>query len=195
MDQRSDSVKEKQRRLDGERRERLRAERIDRRKILGCWMAFSSDAFQAMNDMDRADRKLGAKSFMALILMLCATVANGQPVLVLTDTNLAKLLPAGAVRPGTNLYLAQIETFVTTNWIPVGRPIDITNKVGVVIGRRQYETFVIITNVAHKIELDGVERRWTLPPSFGQQFDTRSYELPTELPQNPFLNVPLRQPR
>jgi hypothetical protein len=193
MSRQTDPVIEHQRRLSRERHVRKQVERVDRRKILGCWMAFSSDAFQAMNDMDRIDKELGAKTFIPIVLiMLCATMAHGQAILVLSDTNQLKLLPSHIkVEWRTNLYQAQTDTFVITNWTPIGPPVDLVTN-GLVMRRRQFEAGALLTNVSHRITYEGVERVWVVYQATGPVLATRHYDFDPPLPTSPVLAVPNR---
>lgn len=131
----------------------------------------------------------------SLLLLICATMANGQAIAVIADTNQIRLIPSSVnIEWRTNLYTAVTHTFVTTNWMPVGQPVDIITN-GIVIQRRQYEAATLLTNVSHRMTYEGVERVWTVSQSLGPVLATRHYDLPPPLPTSPFLAVPTRQPR
>lgn len=170
-------------------------EQENHRKGLGNWMGLTSAAMKALQDMDRADKKLAG---MGLFLLLLATVSFGQgfPIPVLKDTNLLMRRGAGAVEVEwrTNLYEAETITFVTTNWMPVGPPIDVVTN-GVVISRRQIEAATLLTNVVHQLKYGGVERRFIVSQTTGPVLATREHNFEPKLEAPPYLAVPPRQQR
>lgn len=181
---------EHRRRLSRERYARKQVERGERRKILGHWLGLTKDAMDAMKQMDNLDKELGT---FGLILLLSVSVACGQGIPVLVDTN--QLKTAGVkVEWKTNLYEAENLTFVTTNWMPVGPPVNIITN-GVLLARRQFESATLLTNVVHRLTYQGVEHIFVASQSVGPVLATRFYDIPPPLDSPPFMAVPLRQQR
>lgn len=117
-----------------------------------------------------------------------SSFAAGYPIL--TDTNQLAILPPGIRWAwNTNLYEAQTLTFITTNWIPIGPPVPVTE--GGKPMRRQYESATLLTNISHRIVHDGVERIFTVSQTLGPVISTRHNDFPPPLPE-PLLAVPTR---
>lgn len=131
--------------------------------------------------------------FMALVFLLSGLLSFGQGYWVIEDTNqVAKIPSTVKVTLRTNLYTAETLTEVTTNWIPVGPPIDIVTN-GVVVARRQHESATLLTNVSHRITHGGIERIFVVSQTTGPILATRHYEMPPPLTAPPFLAVPTRK--
>lgn len=181
------------RQLDNQRRIRKKAE-FEARRIatFADWYVPRIDACtHALEVMGRTEKKLAT---MGIMLLFPIIMASAQ-VPVVSDTNMLKLIPPGVkVEWRTNLYEAETHTFVTTNWMPVGPPIDIKTN-GVVIARRQHEAATLLTNVVHTITHAGIERRFVVSQTTGPVLATRHYDFPPPMDTPPFLAVPLRQQR
>lgn len=124
------------------------------------------------------------------LLLLLALPASAQ-VLVLVDTN--KIPPGVKVEWRNDLYTVETHTIVTTNWFPVGPPINVVTN-GMVVARRQHEAASLVTNVYHRLDYGGVERIFPVSQHFGPVLGTRAYDLPPPMVEHP-VRLPPRLPR
>lgn len=175
--------------LRAENYAKKRREQEKHRQGLGNWMGMTTAAMKAMQDMDRADKKLAA---MGAMLLLSVLLASGQGYYVIADTNQLKDIPANVkLELRRDLYHGETVTFVVTNWSSVDDPKKLTLPNGTLAVMYKQEAR-FLTNVEHRITFGGETRTWKVMQTFSQPIDTR--ELIEAAPIQA-LAVPTRQQR